>query len=195
MKRQRASQLPRADQARNVRLPKEYRDCWSNSPITQFERSKNTAAITELNAIIFFSREPDIIISFTNQLHFYPNIPLLFMEGNRCTPEKDFLHYMLGRFIKNVQCVSLLFRIFTPNFEALVAALHVIDGQTIDEIICLGDTVGYGANPNECVALVRQRCRFVHQKGNHEARLSSTSHATESLRKMHALLHSGRASN
>ena len=54
------------------------------------------------------------------------------------------------------------------NLEALTAALHVIDGQMIDEIICLGDTVGYGANPNECLSLVRQRCRFILQ-GNHEA--------------------------
>jgi len=65
------------------------------------------------------------------------------------------------------------------NLEALTAALHILDGQTIDEIICLGDTVGYGANPNECVALVRQRCRFV-LKGNHEAAVANIA-ATESL--------------
>ncbi|HVN47837.1 MAG TPA: metallophosphoesterase family protein [Bacteroidota bacterium] len=54
------------------------------------------------------------------------------------------------------------------NLEALTAALHIIDGQTVDDIVCLGDIVGYGANPNECLSLVRQRCRFILQ-GNHEA--------------------------
>jgi diadenosine tetraphosphatase ApaH/serine/threonine PP2A family protein phosphatase len=65
------------------------------------------------------------------------------------------------------------------NLEALTAALQVIDEQTIDEIVCLGDTVGYGANPNECVALIRQRCRFV-IKGNHEAAVVNIA-ATESF--------------
>ena len=37
----------------------------------------------------------------------------------------------------------------------------------MDTIVCLGDIVGYGANPNECVELVRQRCDIV-IKGNHE---------------------------
>jgi predicted phosphodiesterase len=53
------------------------------------------------------------------------------------------------------------------NFEALTKAIEVIDRQAIDEIICLGDIIGYGANPNECVELVRQRCSVV-IKGNHE---------------------------
>lgn len=57
------------------------------------------------------------------------------------------------------------------NLEALTAALNVIDGQAVDEIICLGDTVGYGANPNECLSLVRERCRFI-LRGNHEAAIT-----------------------
>ena len=36
-----------------------------------------------------------------------------------------------------------------------------------DEIWCLGDVVGYGPRPNECVALVRERCR-VAIAGNHD---------------------------
>lgn len=54
------------------------------------------------------------------------------------------------------------------NLEALTAALEVIDAQSVDEIVCLGDIVGYGANPNECVALIRERCTIV-VKGNHDA--------------------------
>ncbi|MGD1046676.1 MAG: metallophosphoesterase family protein [Bacteroidota bacterium] len=53
------------------------------------------------------------------------------------------------------------------NLEALTKAMEIIDQQSIDEIICLGDIVGYGANPNECIELVRQRCG-VTIKGNHE---------------------------
>ncbi len=53
------------------------------------------------------------------------------------------------------------------NLEALEKALSMIEQQTVDEIICLGDIVGYGANPSECVDLVRRHCRFV-LKGNHD---------------------------
>lgn len=54
------------------------------------------------------------------------------------------------------------------NLEALTKALELIDRESIQEIVCLGDIVGYGANPNECVGLVRSRCRIV-LRGNHDA--------------------------
>ncbi len=54
------------------------------------------------------------------------------------------------------------------NLEALQTALEIIDEQHIDEIICLGDIVGYGASPNECVELVRSHCPIV-VLGNHDA--------------------------
>ena len=53
------------------------------------------------------------------------------------------------------------------NLEALTKALEVIEQHSVDEIICLGDIVGYGANPNECIELIQQRCRYV-IKGNHD---------------------------
>jgi predicted phosphodiesterase len=53
------------------------------------------------------------------------------------------------------------------NLEALTKSLEIIDQKSVDDIICLGDIVGYGANPNECVELVRQRCSIV-IKGNHD---------------------------
>ena len=37
------------------------------------------------------------------------------------------------------------------NLEALVAVLDDIASQRIDEIFCLGDIVGYGPNPRECI--------------------------------------------
>ena len=37
------------------------------------------------------------------------------------------------------------------NLEALEAVLEDIKQQQIDEIFCLGDIVGYGPNPRECI--------------------------------------------
>ncbi|HTY36228.1 MAG TPA: metallophosphoesterase family protein [Bacteroidota bacterium] len=54
------------------------------------------------------------------------------------------------------------------NLEALSRAFEEIDARRVDEIVCLGDTVGYGANPNECLDLVRSRCSIILQ-GNHDA--------------------------
>jgi diadenosine tetraphosphatase ApaH/serine/threonine PP2A family protein phosphatase len=54
------------------------------------------------------------------------------------------------------------------NLEALEAVLSDVAGQHIDETLCLGDIVGYGVNPNECVNLVRERCPMV-LLGNHDA--------------------------
>jgi len=53
------------------------------------------------------------------------------------------------------------------NLEALEAVLADIDARGIREIVCLGDIVGYGANPKECLDLVRRRCR-VTLMGNHD---------------------------
>lgn len=54
------------------------------------------------------------------------------------------------------------------NLEGLTKAFELIDDIRPDDIVCLGDLVGYGANPNECVDLVRQRCSVV-LMGNHDA--------------------------
>jgi predicted phosphodiesterase len=44
------------------------------------------------------------------------------------------------------------------NLEALTAVLEKIDSdQAVDQIICSGDLVGYYANPNECLRLIRER--------------------------------------
>ena len=53
------------------------------------------------------------------------------------------------------------------NLEALRAVLEDIDRQQVDAIYCLGDVVGYGPNPCECVKLVKQRARLV-LLGNHD---------------------------
>ncbi len=54
------------------------------------------------------------------------------------------------------------------NLEALETVLEDIGQQAIDEIICLGDIVGYGSEPNECTEIVRKRSTIV-LLGNHDA--------------------------
>ncbi len=54
------------------------------------------------------------------------------------------------------------------NLEALTAVLDRIARIGADGIICLGDVVGYNANPNECVDIVRSE-HMVCVLGNHDA--------------------------
>lgn len=42
------------------------------------------------------------------------------------------------------------------NLEALQAVLADIDSQGVSEIYCLGDVIGYGPNPRECIDAVMQ---------------------------------------
>src|SRR5512147_1702025 len=42
------------------------------------------------------------------------------------------------------------------NLEALEVVLDDIKSQGISEIYCLGDIIGYGPNPRECIDLVMQ---------------------------------------
>jgi predicted phosphodiesterase len=51
------------------------------------------------------------------------------------------------------------------NLESLQQALSLIAPE--DRVVCLGDVVGYGPNPNECVALLSQRCEHA-VLGNHD---------------------------
>ena len=51
-----------------------------------------------------------------------------------------------------------------PAFEAVLADIAAAE---VDETWCLGDVVGYGAQPDECAALVRERCS-VCLVGNHD---------------------------
>ncbi len=53
------------------------------------------------------------------------------------------------------------------NLTALMTALEAIDEQKVDEIYCLGDIVGYGAEPGPCVDLVRTHCTAA-VRGNHD---------------------------
>jgi len=53
------------------------------------------------------------------------------------------------------------------NFDALEAVLRDVDAQKVDRTVCLGDVVGYGAQPRECVAALRSR-NILTIAGNHD---------------------------
>jgi diadenosine tetraphosphatase ApaH/serine/threonine PP2A family protein phosphatase len=53
------------------------------------------------------------------------------------------------------------------NLHALAAVLAEVDPGHFDAIWCLGDLVGYGPNPNECVALLQERAAIC-LAGNHD---------------------------
>jgi predicted phosphodiesterase len=52
------------------------------------------------------------------------------------------------------------------NLEALQAVLEDIKKQNVEAVYCLGDIVGYGPNPKECIDLVMD-CKVV-LLGNHD---------------------------
>ncbi len=57
------------------------------------------------------------------------------------------------------------------NLEALEAVLADAEAHECTHYVCLGDVVGYNANPHECVEIVRQmECPVV--KGNHDEQAS-----------------------
>ncbi|MFH1023210.1 MAG: metallophosphoesterase family protein [Planctomycetota bacterium] len=59
------------------------------------------------------------------------------------------------------------------NLEALAAVLGDIRAKGITDIACLGDVIGYGPNPKECLDLLRDaKVRFI-LMGNHEEALLS----------------------
>ncbi len=53
------------------------------------------------------------------------------------------------------------------NRQALEAVLEAIDAAAIDQLWCLGDLVGYGADPNDCVNLMREHASLC-LVGNHD---------------------------
>ena len=54
------------------------------------------------------------------------------------------------------------------NLEAFCAVLERIEDMGVDQIVCLGDVVGYNASPNECADILRER-KIMTVLGNHDA--------------------------
>jgi len=53
------------------------------------------------------------------------------------------------------------------NVDALRVVLDDIETRGIEHVLCLGDIVGYGPNPRECLDLVIERCTWA-LMGNHD---------------------------
>lgn len=54
------------------------------------------------------------------------------------------------------------------NLEAFKAVLEALSGERIDEYLSIGDVVGYGADPKECIKLLKSLNPAVTIAGNHE---------------------------
>ena len=63
--------------------------------------------------------------------------------------------------------VYLIFSDLHSNLEALERFIQIRETIPHDRVVCLGDTVGYNADPNECVDWVRQNADIV-LAGNHD---------------------------
>lgn len=61
------------------------------------------------------------------------------------------------------------------NIEALTAVLSDAMDKNIGEVVCLGDFVGYGANPSECVETFAALPKARAVLGNHDAAVIDTS--------------------
>jgi len=59
------------------------------------------------------------------------------------------------------------------NLEALEATIEAISAEKVDRLLCLGDIVGYGANPVECIAIIKDLSP-VTVCGNHDAACRNT---------------------
>jgi predicted phosphodiesterase len=53
------------------------------------------------------------------------------------------------------------------NIEALKSVFKDIESKSIDTIMCAGDIVGYYADPEECVRMVKERVKYA-VVGNHD---------------------------
>jgi diadenosine tetraphosphatase ApaH/serine/threonine PP2A family protein phosphatase len=53
------------------------------------------------------------------------------------------------------------------NLPAFEAVLGDVEDESVEEVWCLGDLVGYGAQPDDCVQLARDRCDLS-LAGNHD---------------------------
>ena len=53
------------------------------------------------------------------------------------------------------------------NLEALTAVLEVMKDEGVEQFLCLGDIVGYGADPAKCVEIV-QEINAIVVAGNHD---------------------------
>ncbi|HOU48569.1 MAG TPA: metallophosphoesterase family protein, partial [Candidatus Aminicenantes bacterium] len=63
---------------------------------------------------------------------------------------------------------ALIFSDVHGNLEALTAVLKYAKRHRIDQYICLGDLVGYGASPNETIQKIQALKPLTVIRGNHD---------------------------
>lgn len=54
------------------------------------------------------------------------------------------------------------------NYEALKSTLEYLQMARVDKILCLGDLVGYGGSPFECIKGVKDKLNIMTIAGNHD---------------------------
>ena len=54
------------------------------------------------------------------------------------------------------------------NYAAMKVALDYLQAAGVDKILCLGDLVGYGAEPFECIQAVKDKPNVYTIAGNHD---------------------------
>jgi diadenosine tetraphosphatase ApaH/serine/threonine PP2A family protein phosphatase len=59
------------------------------------------------------------------------------------------------------------------NLEALEAVLGALETERIDHYVCVGDVVGYGADPKPCLDRIRDICDVI-VAGNHDWAVAGT---------------------
>jgi diadenosine tetraphosphatase ApaH/serine/threonine PP2A family protein phosphatase len=59
------------------------------------------------------------------------------------------------------------------NLEALEAVLDALESERIDHYVCVGDVVGYGADPKPCLDRIRDLCDVI-VAGNHDWAVAGT---------------------
>ena len=69
--------------------------------------------------------------------------------------------------------LSTLRTLIVSDIHANLTAFEAVlsDAGSFDRVWCLGDVVGYGPDPNECIALLRQQPGLRCIMGNHDAAL------------------------
>ena len=53
------------------------------------------------------------------------------------------------------------------NLESLESVLAALKDKGVDEYVCVGDIVGYGADPKDCLQIAREICKMT-VAGNHD---------------------------
>lgn len=72
------------------------------------------------------------------------------------------------------------------NRTALEAVIAV--ASPVDSVWCLGDIVGYGPDPNDCVAIIRDLQNLICLRGNHDSAVIGLTPKTKFNRSAHKVL-------